>query len=744
MNLSFPVHLTGNAPLRRLQSTLLLIAVLISITGNGQSVGISSSSITPDASSILELRTTTKGLLTPRMTTTERNAISSPATGLIIYNTTSNAFNFYNGSGWIALASGSSAVNSVSGTTNRISIGGTSTDPTVDISSSYVGQSSITTLGTIGTGTWNGTTIAIANGGTGQTSAANAFNALSPLTTLGDIIYGSGTNANARLAGNTTSTKKFLTQTGNGSVSAAPSWGTVTASDVGLGNVENTALSTWTGSTNITTLGTIATGTWNGTVIADNKIASVLTGKTYNGLTLTALSTGFTIAGGTTSKTLTVPLDASVSGTNTGDQTITLTGDVTGSGTGSFATTIGNGKVTNAMLAGSIDLTTKVTGTLPVSNGGTGQTSASAAFNSLSPVTTLGDIIYGSGTNTSTRLAGNTTSTKKFLSQTGNGSVSAAPSWVTVTTADIGLGNVENTALSTWTGSTNITTLGTITSGTWNGTAIADNKIASALTGKTYNGLTLTAQTTGFTIAGGTTSKTLTVGSDASVSGTNTGDQTITLTGDVTGSGTGSFATAIGNLKVTNAMLAGSIDLTTKVTGILPIANGGTNSTATPTDGGIAYGDGTSHQFTAAGTSGKILQSAGAGAPVWTEGGTMMLSGLSNNTAVNNTTLYFTIIGGVAGAASDVQAGLRTLFSRAGTIKNLYVKLSAALGSGKTGTVTVMKNGVATSLVATLSVGPVSFTDLSNTVSVAAGDEIGIKITTTGNVKFSWAADFTY
>lgn len=39
-----------------------------------------------------------------------------------------------------------------------------------------------------------------------------------------------------------------------------------------------------------------------------------------NELTLTKQTTGFTIAGGTTSKTLTVPLDASVSGTNTGDQ----------------------------------------------------------------------------------------------------------------------------------------------------------------------------------------------------------------------------------------------------------------------------------------------------------------------------------------------------------------------------------------------------------------------------------------
>ncbi|MES2023221.1 MAG: hypothetical protein V4439_00905 [Patescibacteria group bacterium] len=56
------------------------------------------------------------------------------------------------------------------------------------------------------------------------------------------------------------------------------------------------------------------------------------------------------------------------SGTNTGDQTITLTGNVTGSGTGSFATTIGSGVVTNAMLAGSIDLTSKVTGNLPITN----------------------------------------------------------------------------------------------------------------------------------------------------------------------------------------------------------------------------------------------------------------------------------------------------------------------------------------------------------------------------------------
>ena len=68
----------------------------------------------------------------------------------------------------------------VIGTANRITVNPDS----VDIASTYVGQISITTLGTITTGTWNGTTLAVANGGTGLTTA----------TTRG-IIYGNGTSA---------------------------------------------------------------------------------------------------------------------------------------------------------------------------------------------------------------------------------------------------------------------------------------------------------------------------------------------------------------------------------------------------------------------------------------------------------------------------------------------------------------------------------------------------------------------
>lgn len=55
------------------------------------------------------------------------------------------------------------------------------------------------------------------------------------LTTLGDIAYENATPAPARLAGNTTGTKNFLTQTGTGVVSAAPAWGTIAAGDLPTG-----------------------------------------------------------------------------------------------------------------------------------------------------------------------------------------------------------------------------------------------------------------------------------------------------------------------------------------------------------------------------------------------------------------------------------------------------------------------------------------------------------------------------
>lgn len=54
------------------------------------------------------------------------------------------------------------------------------------------------------------------------------------------------------------------------------------------------------------------------------------------------------------------------------------------------------------------------------------------------------------------------------------------PTWLTITKTKVGLAAVENTALSTWGGSSNLTTLGTIGTGVWHGTAIGDTYISSA------------------------------------------------------------------------------------------------------------------------------------------------------------------------------------------------------------------------------------------------------------------------
>jgi len=63
-------------------------------------------------------------------------------------------------------------------------------------------------------------------------------------------------------------------------------------------------------------------------------------------------------------------------------------------------------------------------------------------------------------------------------------------------------------------------------------------------------------------------------------------------------------------IKITSSVVS-------NLTGTLPIANGGTNSTATPTNGGIGYGTGTAHAYTAAGTAGQVVVSAGAAAPAF-------------------------------------------------------------------------------------------------------------------------------
>jgi hypothetical protein len=88
------------------------------------SIGIGTGSSTPNSSSMLEVNSTSKGFLPPRMTTSQRDAIGSPAEGLVIYNTTEKALNVYNGEAWTSMIPAPVFVCGLSITVNHLVSGG--------------------------------------------------------------------------------------------------------------------------------------------------------------------------------------------------------------------------------------------------------------------------------------------------------------------------------------------------------------------------------------------------------------------------------------------------------------------------------------------------------------------------------------------------------------------------------------------------------------------------------------------
>jgi hypothetical protein len=83
---------------------LLLFIILIVLSQNIFSqVAINDDNSSPDSSAMLDVKSTTSGLLIPRMQATERDNISSPATGLIVYVTDDNNFYYFDGTNWVQL-----------------------------------------------------------------------------------------------------------------------------------------------------------------------------------------------------------------------------------------------------------------------------------------------------------------------------------------------------------------------------------------------------------------------------------------------------------------------------------------------------------------------------------------------------------------------------------------------------------------------------------------------------------------
>jgi len=98
--------------MRKFKLLLFAVAILASYSLTAQ-VAITTGGGSANASAMLDVQSTTLGFLPPRMTEAERDAIGTPVAGLMIYNTTTNNPNYFNGTVWV----------SVDGTSGAVSIG---------------------------------------------------------------------------------------------------------------------------------------------------------------------------------------------------------------------------------------------------------------------------------------------------------------------------------------------------------------------------------------------------------------------------------------------------------------------------------------------------------------------------------------------------------------------------------------------------------------------------------------------
>ena len=195
--------------------------------------------------------------------------------------------------------------------------------------------SSLASVGTITSGTWNGTTIAINHGGTGQTSASAAFAALSPLTTTGDIIYENVTPAPARLP--IGSTGQVLTVVGGlpawAPQSVSPSSIALTQNHILVGNASNLAA-------DVAMSGDVAIIASGATTIQAGAVTASKLGTVTDGVTLDQSGAGSTL------EIKAAGVSATQLATGAFDQ-VTITG-----GAGTAASVASSPSVKESMVAG--------------------------------------------------------------------------------------------------------------------------------------------------------------------------------------------------------------------------------------------------------------------------------------------------------------------------------------------------------------------------------------------------------
>ena len=280
-----------------------LLALLVTLTATAQ-VGVGTNS--PNASAQLDVSSTTKGLLPPRMTTAQRNNISNPANGLIIFNTTSNSLNVFLLGNWYQLSA-----TLPSGSIGSLSVGSASNTGTLYTGLAASGVSSVISY-TGGNGETHG----------GQAVSSTGVTGLTATLSSGIFAVGAGT----------------LTYT----ITGTPSGGGTASFALNIGGQTGTL-------TRIVDPGSISS------LSASSPINN---GTLYNGLSASGVSSVVSYTGGsggphvgqTVASTGVTGLTATLTSGNfvvgSGTLTYTITGTPSSGGTASFALSIGGQSAT--------------------------------------------------------------------------------------------------------------------------------------------------------------------------------------------------------------------------------------------------------------------------------------------------------------------------------------------------------------------------------------------------------------
>jgi hypothetical protein len=574
-------------------------------------------------------------------------------------------------------ASGGGTVTSVSGTINRIiSTGGTT--PIIDISANYVGQTSITTLGTIGAGIWNGSLISSSFGGTGVNNGTSTLTLGGNLTTGGAFASVFTMTAATAVTFPTSGTLATVSQIPSVTPSALTEINDTNVT-LTLGGTPATALlqatsitAGWTG---------ILSGTRGGTGVNNGTSTLTLGGNLTTGgafasvFTMTAATAVTFPTSGTLATVSQIPSVTPSALTEIDDTNITLT--------------LGGTPATALLQATSI--TAGWAGTLSGTRGGTG-------VNNGSNTITLGGNLTTSGAFTSTFTMTAATAvtfpTSGTLATTTQLPTPAALTNVNDTNITLTLGGTPATALlqatsitAGWAGTLSGTRGGTGVNNGTNTLTLGGNLTTSGAFASTFTMTALTAVTfpTSGTLAITTqlpipaaltnvndTNVTLTLGgtpSTALLQATSiTAGWSGTLSGTRGGTGVnnGSNTLTLGGNLTTSGAFASTFTMTAATAVTFPTSGTLATTTQLPTPAALTNVNDTNITLTLGGTPATALLQATSITAGWTG----ILSGTRGGTGVNNGSNTITLGGNLTTSAT-------TTIGSAATVNQLFYTSTA-------------------------------------------------------------------